>query len=539
MASSAFYTTSVLLCVASALAVALPDNLATPGNIGNISIGGDADTLLTTARVFRPAQLQRVHLNKASTERDGIQCPSANILHEKIGPVPLRGDVFWVPHSLIVQNGVRCGTGKPTEYMLVVNGADIVKREMAEARGLKFVWDELMTNKRGMSSFNALNAIDPVYVGIEATAHRQCGGKILYPRGSVFLFISPSMTNINLGFAYFPKFSVGMLSVLNNQNLCAYVNGVPRHADKKPTPSPVKTVAPPPLKPFALTAPKVSALPTPSTSPAPGGAKAAPKPAPVTKPAPKKPSPSPSSSVSPKAPAKPAAQPAKPSASAKPKPAAPAATSPAASPTPKKIAEKSAATNSGACFPSVATVELISGETVLMSSLRVGDVVRTGPSSFSDVYMFTHKNDAMRSEFVRIEGRSGAFVDASPGHFLSINGKLAPARNVVIGDRFKLASGETDVVVHMGRSWMDGLYNPQTVDGNIVVNGVVCSTFTEAIVAPVASAILAPVRALHVLDLWQAALGSVFHESDHGILGYLPSAISGAGGESKRVEVLP
>lgn len=546
MASRSLYTTSVLFCVATALAVCLPESLATLGNLGKISINGAEDTLQTTARVFKPAQMQRVVLKKASTERDGIQCPSANIIHEKIGPIPLRGDVFWVPHSLIVQNGVRCGTGKSSEYMLVVNGADIAKEEIASARGLKFVWDELATNKRGMSSFNALNAIDPVYVGIEATAHRQCGGKILYPRGSVFLFISPSLTNINLGFAYFPKFSVGMLSVLNNQNLCAYVNGVPRHTDKKPSPSPVQSVAAAPAKPFALTAPKVSALPTPSVSPVAGAAGAAktatkPAPAPAKQPTTKKAAPSPSKKAAPKAPAAAPPVPAKPSTSAPAKPSTPptAAKSPDASPTPKVIAEKSTSNSTQACFPSSATVELISGEYVAMPSLQVGDVVRTGPSSFSDIFMFTHKDESTKTEFVRIEGRSGTFVDASPGHFMSINGELVPARNVVVGDLFELASGETDVVVHLSRKWMQGLHNPQTVDGNIAVNGVICSTFTESIVAPVATAILAPVRALHVLDLWQAALGSIFHESDHGILGYLPAAISEAGRGNKQVEVLP
>ena len=44
------------------------------------------------------------------------------------------------------------------------------------------------------------------------------------------------------------------------------------------------------------------------------------------------------------------------------------------------------------CFPADGQVELQGGKKVPMSALKVGDHVRVGPSEFSEVYMFTHKD---------------------------------------------------------------------------------------------------------------------------------------------------
>ncbi len=161
--------------------------------------------LRTSVRVFKPVQLKGAVLHKGSKLHDGIQCASATLIHEDIQPIPFRPDVFWVPHSLIIHNGQRCGTGRRSEYMLVVNGRDIAEERIAKERGLEEVFEELKMNRRGIRSFIALNAIDPVHVGIEMNAHRQCGGRVIYPRGSVFLFISPSLTNINLGLRISPN----------------------------------------------------------------------------------------------------------------------------------------------------------------------------------------------------------------------------------------------------------------------------------------------------------------------------------------------
>lgn len=50
-------------------------------------------------------------------------------------------------------------------------------------------------------------------------------------------------------------------------------------------------------------------------------------------------------------------------------------------------------------------------------------------------------------------------------------------------------------MVEVGRVWATGLYNPQTVEGNVVVEGLQVSTFTEAVEPVVACALLLPFRA--------------------------------------------
>ena len=44
--------------------------------------------------------------------------------------------------------------------------------------------------------------------------------------------------------------------------------------------------------------------------------------------------------------------------------------------------------------------------------------------------------------------------------------------------------------------WADGLYNPHTMTGDIVVDGVLTSTYTDAVAPSLAHALLWPVRML-------------------------------------------
>ncbi len=171
--------------------------------------------------------------------------------------------------------------------------------------------------------------------------------------------------------------------------------------------------------------------------------------------------------------------------------------SPPVSPAPN--ATKSIFDNFAACFPNSATVELVSGVTVEMSTLRVGDRVRTGPASFSDVFMFTHKDLEISTQFVRLQLGSNSFIELSGGHYISANGVLTAAKNVRRGDLIQFASGKASSVSSIQRTVHIGLHNPQTLDGSIVVNGIISSTFTEVISARVASALLAPVRALYCI----------------------------------------
>lgn len=78
--------------------------------------------------------------------------------------------------------------------------------------------------------------------------------------------------------------------------------------------------------------------------------------------------------------------------------------------------------------------------------------------------------------------------------------KLMAGESVVVG-------GVPVVVEKVQRVAGKGLYNPQTVLGDIVVDGFLATTYTSAAKAEVAHALLAPVRAAYVtggLDLSEA-----------------------------------
>lgn len=146
------------------------------------------------------------------------------------------------------------------------------------------------------------------------------------------------------------------------------------------------------------------------------------------------------------------------------------------------------------CFPASATVALASGEAVAMSQLATGDIVAVGSGETSDVFMFTHKLSRTRARFLTLRTASAHAVTLTHGHFIYINGALAPASSAVIGDALTLASGAASRIVAISESVEEGLYNPQTLSGDIVVDGVRVSTYTIAVAPALAHAVLAPFR---------------------------------------------
>lgn len=168
------------------------------------------------------------------------------------------------------------------------------------------------------------------------------------------------------------------------------------------------------------------------------------------------------------------------------------------------VGEEGAATSTNdgerACFPATASVMLASGQAVPMRALRLGDEVATGGGRVSIVYAFSHADgrEAVRHPFVRLATAAGVSLTASPGHYVYVLGgmdrQLVPAAAVRVGDVLPLATGNGSAVVEVSRVALPGLYNPHTLDGDIVVDGVVVSTWTVAVPPAVAAAALAPLR---------------------------------------------
>jgi Hint module len=162
-----------------------------------------------------------------------------------------------------------------------------------------------------------------------------------------------------------------------------------------------------------------------------------------------------------------------------------------------KTGKKNNSNDGSACFPASATVQVKDGSIVRMDALKIGDLVKVSPTDFSAVFMFTHKIAEGLNPFVSITTASGTSVTLSAGHFIYANSALVPASSVAVGDSLETLTSFADRVVSVSQVQQVGLYNPQTVHGDVIVDGVRSSTYTTAVEPSVAHAILAPFRSAY------------------------------------------
>ena len=143
---------------------------------------------------------------------------------------------------------------------------------------------------------------------------------------------------------------------------------------------------------------------------------------------------------------------------------------------------------SSVCFPADALAELRDGRKVAMKDLQVGDTVRSGPDSYSEVYVFSHQVRAAETAFVQITVKTGQSLKLSPSHFIPVSKvcdgttEMVHASDVKAGSCVLVSGGDsmrqTEVVSHE-IVFAKGLYNPFTKEGNIVVNGILASSHSE------------------------------------------------------------
>jgi Hint module len=110
--------------------------------------------------------------------------------------------------------------------------------------------------------------------------------------------------------------------------------------------------------------------------------------------------------------------------------------------------------------------------------------------------MFTHRLSEVYAKFIEIKTLSGATISLSEGHYIHVDGSVVPAAQVKIGSEVRLGSGHTDKVRSVRTVGGKGLYNPQTLQGDIVVNGILASTYTTAMDPRLAHAALFPFRSM-------------------------------------------
>ena len=148
-----------------------------------------------------------------------------------------------------------------------------------------------------------------------------------------------------------------------------------------------------------------------------------------------------------------------------------------------------------ACFPSDAQVKLHDGRSITMAELDLGHQVLSQRSMFTTVFAFTHRQSRGLYEFVMIKAGNHT-LHLSAGHYIYANSKLIPAKDVVVGDMVEDENGLEHQVTAIRKVLKEGLFNPQTITGTIVVNGIKVSCYTTAVAPTIAHASLTFLRAL-------------------------------------------
>lgn len=175
------------------------------------------------------------------------------------------------------------------------------------------------------------------------------------------------------------------------------------------------------------------------------------------------------------------------------------------------------------CFPLSATVRMDNGDSISMRDLDAGHHVHVSERGIvSPVYLFSHRLHHGLHEFVRLTAESGHSISLSPAHYLYANDQLTAASAVRIGDVLRTVDGPSRVTrVDMVHDV--GLVAPHTMHGDIVVDGVVVSSYTMAVHPRVAEILLAPLRAVVRMGLAKEPLGSLLYNGADHMAQYLPS----------------
>jgi len=103
-------------------------------------------------------------------------------------------------------------------------------------------------------------------------------------------------------------------------------------------------------------------------------------------------------------------------------------------------------------------------EKVLMSSLQAGDNVLSAENEVSRVIANQHAEVSMYTRMINIKHSAGS-LDLTPDHVLQVDGKLAPARDVVVGSI--LDGGKVESLSYS----TDAIINALTTSGRILVAG--------------------------------------------------------------------
>jgi len=149
------------------------------------------------------------------------------------------------------------------------------------------------------------------------------------------------------------------------------------------------------------------------------------------------------------------------------------------------------------CFSGATTVELESGQSVPLHSLKVGDRIKVDHAGRSEtyepVYGFAKRNHSVVTEYLKLTWQDqshGAlsFLEISPKHMLRVSRRnegvwtMLPASKVKIGDKLMVDignSGKHGIISSISTIKAQGAFAPLVFSGQIVANGVQVSSYVS------------------------------------------------------------
>lgn len=175
----------------------------------------------------------------------------------------------------------------------------------------------------------------------------------------------------------------------------------------------------------------------------------------------------------------------------------------------QKVAEE-IVNESGACFPGKSLVIRYPGEKMAISQVSDGDQIlvmhRYGSIGYDTIYMQGHNDADTTMNAVTLTTSTGQQLTASNGHFIYVTDSNTTKRmcDVTVGDYVlvvhEMSHGyqmTSECVTKKEHTTAQGMYNPMTLSGTIVVDHIIASNYEEHIYPSVAHMMLAPVRGLY------------------------------------------
>ena len=123
-----------------------------------------------------------------------------------------------------------------------------------------------------------------------------------------------------------------------------------------------------------------------------------------------------------------------------------------------------------------------------MDALKIGDSVQIADGTFSKVYSFGHKASTQRTKYLQVFSASmdkGRPLEISPEHLIYTHDaskntwKLVPAGDLNAGDSLLSANNRPSTILWIREVERNGAYAPLTMSGNLLVNGVLASSYVS------------------------------------------------------------